>query len=81
MGLVDDLVERAEAAGLAPNVAPESRRRAAIVMIPKPDPQGAVRRLADARIVADARPGHVRLSPFFYNVPDDHAAAIATLRD
>ena len=32
-----------------------------------------------ARIIADARPGHVRLSPFFYNVREDHVAAIEQL--
>ena len=32
-------------------------------------------------IVADARPGHVRLSPFFYNLVEDNAAAIETLTD
>ena len=35
--------------------------------------------LAQAGIVADHRPGHVRLSPYFYNVPDDHRAAIERL--
>jgi hypothetical protein len=35
--------------------------------------------LADAAIIADARPGHVRLSPYFYNVAGDHRAAIERL--
>ena len=30
-------------------------------------------------IVTDSRPGHVRVSPYFYNVPDDHRAAIERL--
>ena len=34
---------------------------------------------AGAGIVADSRPGHVRISPYFYNVPDDHRAAIERL--
>ncbi len=34
-----------------------------------------------AGVVADERPGHVRLSSFFYNVTDDHVAAIEILRD
>ena len=57
--------------------APEDRT--AIVMLPSADPAGAVRRLAEAGIVADSRPGHVRVSPYFYNVPDDHRAAIERL--
>jgi hypothetical protein len=48
-------------------------------MLPSPDPAAAVRHLAEANIVADSRPGHVRLSPYFYNVADDHRAAIERL--
>ena len=39
------------------------------------------KRLADAHIVTDARPGHVRISPYFYNVRDDHRAAIEDRRN
>ncbi|HXF94941.1 MAG TPA: aminotransferase class V-fold PLP-dependent enzyme [Gemmatimonadales bacterium] len=78
-GLVEDLVARALALGLRPRVAPRPEARSAIVPIPAPDPAGAVRRLAEAGVVADARPGHVRLSPFFYNVQDDHVAALERL--
>jgi selenocysteine lyase/cysteine desulfurase len=77
--LTRDLVERASAAGLRPKVAPDPASRSAIVMLPAADPAAQVRRLATAGIVADARPGHVRLSPFFYNVPDDHQRAIDVL--
>lgn len=79
--LTDDLIAGAQALGLRPTAAPRESDRAGIVMIPNDDPALAVRRLADAGIVADARPGHVRLSPYFYNVPDDHAAALARLAE
>jgi kynureninase len=65
---------------LRPRVASDSERRAAIVMIPHSDPTQQVRRLAEANIIADARPGHVRLSPFFYNIKDDNVAAIEILK-
>ncbi|NIM48860.1 MAG: aminotransferase class V-fold PLP-dependent enzyme [Gemmatimonadales bacterium] len=78
--LTEDLITRALGAGLHPKVAADPSQRSAIVMIPDDNPAGSVRRLADASIVADARPGHVRLSPFFYNLSDDHAAAIEVLR-
>lgn len=78
-GLAEDLVARARALGLRPKVAERAEDRSAIVMLPAPDPAGAVRDLADAGIVADARPGHVRLSPYFYNVQDDHVAALERL--
>jgi hypothetical protein len=48
-------------------------------MIPTADPAAEVKRLAHAGVVADARPGHVRLSPFFYNLSEDNAAAIEAL--
>jgi selenocysteine lyase/cysteine desulfurase len=48
-------------------------------MIPSADPEAAVRRLAERRIVVDARPGHVRISPFFYNTEDENAAVIEAL--
>jgi selenocysteine lyase/cysteine desulfurase len=79
--LTDNLVERASAAGLAPKVCGDSEGRAAIVMVPAEDPHDSVKRLADERIIVDARPGHVRLSPYFYNIEDDHVAAISILSD
>jgi len=78
-GLTEDLIARAQAQGLRPKVAATPETRSAIVMLPFDDPAAAVRELAAQGIVADARPGHVRLSPFFYNVQDDHVAALGTL--
>jgi kynureninase len=79
--LTEDLVQRSLAAGFAPRMARTRETRSAIVMLPSPDPPRGVKRLADAGVVADARPGHVRLSPFFYNLTDDNAAAIEALTD
>ena len=78
-GLTEDLIERARERGFRPKVAPRAADRSAIVMLPAADPAAGVRHLAAAGIVADARPGHVRLSPFFYNVQDDHVAALEQL--
>ncbi len=77
--LTEDLIARARDAGYVPKVAPEADTRSAIVMIPAPDPSAAVARLAARGIITDARPGHVRMSPFFYNVTEDNAAAIEAL--
>jgi len=79
MGLAEDLIARARDRGWKPRVATSPTDRSAIVMLPMPDPHAAVRHLAQAHIIADARPGHVRLSPFFYNVQEDHVAAIEQL--
>ena len=77
--LTEDLIARARAAGFAPKVAAEPAQRSAIVMLPVPDPAASVRHLAAGGVIADTRPGHVRLSPFFYNVQDDHARATERL--
>ena len=77
--LTEDLIAGAEALGLAPRVAANAAARTAIVMIPARDPQAQVRSLAESGIIADARPGHVRLSPFFYNVQEDHVRALERL--
>src|SRR5881396_3348695 len=77
--LTEDLVARARDLGLRPKVAPRAEDRSAIVLLPAADPAAGVRHLAAGGIIADARPGHVRLSPFFYNVQDDHVSALERL--
>ncbi len=77
--LTEDLIATARAAGFTPRVAAEPERRSAIVMIPMPDPAASVRHLAAGGVIADSRPGHVRFSPFFYNVQDDHVRATERL--
>lgn len=79
MALTEDLIERARAAGLEPRVAATRETRSGIVMLPSTDPARDVRRLAEAGIIVDARPGHVRVSPYFYNVLDDHLALVELL--
>ncbi len=79
--LKEDLIASAWEAGLEPRVASDPLRRASIVMIPSSNPKAAVRALAEANIVVDARAGHVRVSPFFYNTRDDYAEAIELLRN
>src|SRR5947208_2855859 len=77
--LTEDLVARAREYGFQPKVASRAEDRSAIVMLPAADPAAGARHLAAGGIIADARPGHVRLSPFFYNVQDDHVSALERL--
>src|SRR6267142_2015121 len=77
--LTEDLVARAREYGFRPKVASRSEDRSAIVMLPAADPAAGVRHLAAGGIIADARPGHVRLSPFFYNLQGDHVSALVRL--
>ena len=74
--LTEDLIADARTRGLVPNVAPTAEARTAIVMLPSADPRTDVTRLAAAGFIVDARPGHVRVSPYFYNVADDHRALL-----
>lgn len=78
--LTEDLVARAQERGLRPRMAATPAERSGIVMLPSDDPHADVAALARRGIVVDARPGHVRLSPYFYNVVEDHVAALETLR-
>lgn len=77
--LTENLIATVRAAGFKPKVASDQKHRSAIVMIPMPDPAASVRHLAAGGVIADTRPGHVRFSPFFYNVQDDHVRATERL--
>src|SRR5437867_5729763 len=77
--LTEDLIARAQSLGFRHKMAADAAARSAIVMLPAADPAAAVGHLADGGIIADARPGHVRFSPFFYNLQDDHVTALERL--
>ena len=81
MALTEDLVAAARERGLRPKVAGDPAARSGIVMLPRNDPRADVARLAAAGFIVDARPGHVRVSPYFYNVADDHRALLEVLLD
>jgi len=68
--LTDRLVVRCAEMGLSLRL-PEPAHRSAIVMIRHDDPPGAVARLAERGIIVDHRPGHVRVSPHFYNTEEE----------
>ncbi|MES2305423.1 MAG: aminotransferase class V-fold PLP-dependent enzyme [Gemmatimonadota bacterium] len=72
--LTEDLIAAAQTRGIVPKMAPTAVERSAIVMLPSDDPHRDVARAAAAGFIVDARPGHVRVSPYFYNVADDHRA-------
>ena len=77
--LTEDLIGEAQARGLNPRVAARAADRSAIVMFPRVAPQEDVRRLAAQGFIVDSRPGHLRVSPYFYNTPDDHRALLECL--
>jgi len=69
--LTGRLIEGCRGAGFELSVADDPDRRSAIVMVRHDDGESAVRALADRRIIVDHRPGHVRVSPHFYNTEDE----------
>jgi len=60
-------------------IAARPQERSAIVMIRHRDPPGAVAHLAAAGIIVDHRPGHVRVSPHFYNTEEEIRFLLETL--
>ena len=58
-------------AGIALTHASDPARRTAIVMAHHDDPARAVATLAEEGIIVDHRPGHVRISPHFYNTEEE----------
>jgi kynureninase len=77
--LTEHLVEQARNAGFSIRAAPDPDARSAIVTVAADDPAGAVRHLERAGIIVDARPGHVRVSPHFYNTPEELDRAVDEL--
>lgn len=69
--LMQHLVDAARVHGLQPRTPGRLEDLAGIVTIPRQDPKRVVAALAEQKIIIDARPGVVRLSPYFYNTLDD----------
>jgi kynureninase len=69
--LTELLIEKARAADFRIRAAATAEERSAILMIAMGDPKGAVNHLAERGIIIDYRPGHVRVSPHFYNMESE----------
>jgi len=70
-GLTDLLVRGSQERGFSLTLPSDASQRSAIVMIRHADPAGAVAYLASRGIIVDHRPGHVRVSPHFYNLEEE----------
>lgn len=77
--LSTDLIAEAEARGFRPRVAADPAARSAIVALPRGDPAADVARLAEAGYIVDARPGLIRVSPYFYNRTEEHRSLLERL--
>jgi selenocysteine lyase/cysteine desulfurase len=69
--LTEHLLGRLAGAGFRVRGAAQPSARSALVMVAHDDPAGAVARLASERVIVDHRPGYVRVSPHFYNTPEE----------
>jgi selenocysteine lyase/cysteine desulfurase len=79
--LTELLISLARAAGFQLRMADAPQARSAIVMIAHPDPAGAVAYLGSRDLIVDWRPGHVRISPHFYNTEEEMARVIQLLQE
>ena len=78
--LTDFLVAGSADAGFSLTTAGDPDRRSAIVMVKHDNAPGAVAYLAEAGIIVDHRPGHVRVSPHFYNTEEELAFLLGALK-
>jgi len=74
--LTERLIDGVRRHGFVIRCAAQPAQRSAIVMIGHDDPAGTVERLARHGIIVDWRPGHVRVSPHFYNTEAEIDAVI-----
>jgi kynureninase len=79
--LTEHLIDRLSGHGFTVRGAAAPADRSALVMIQHSRHAEAVQHLADAGIVVDHRPGYVRVSPHFYNTPDELDLFVETLHD
>ena len=73
--LVSQLSER----GFQLRIPDDPRRHATITMVEMEDPAAVVDYLAEHKIIVDARPGAIRVSPYFYNNEEDIEQVIESL--
>jgi selenocysteine lyase/cysteine desulfurase len=78
--LTTDVIERLSDAGYALKSPSAPEERAGIVAIQLRDPAKAVKSLAVQDFVVDYRHDRLRVSPYFYNTPDDNERFVDALR-
>jgi selenocysteine lyase/cysteine desulfurase len=79
--LTQDLVGQLREGGFNLRIPPRPDLHASITMVEATNPQGIVAELRNRAIVVDARPGGVRISPYFYNNSDDNRHLVGALEE
>ncbi|MCH8064016.1 MAG: aminotransferase class V-fold PLP-dependent enzyme [Chloroflexi bacterium] len=75
------LVSRLREEGFTLRCPEDAQRHASITMVEMEDPARMVEELMKRDFILDFRPGAVRISPYFYNTPDDIQAVVAAMTD
>lgn len=81
LALAADVLARADDAGLRVLSPRDDAHRTGIVALQMNDPARTVAHLARHNIIVDARPGLIRVSPYFYNTSEDNARFFAALAE
>lgn len=79
--LLEVLIDAAHSHGLHPRLGGRDEQHAGILTLPRHDPKKVVSALAQRNVIVDARPGVVRLSPYFYNTPEDCVRVVGAIAD
>ena len=79
--LTQDLVSRLGEEGFSLRIPGEPDRHASITIVKASNPQDIVSGLSKRNVIVDARPGGVRISPYFYNDFEDNRCLITALQD
>ncbi len=79
--LLSVAIDAARRRGLRPRMPGRVEDQAGIVTIPRNDPKAVVAGLAQRGIIVDSRPGIVRLSPYFYNTPEECEGVVTAIAD
>lgn len=74
--LANDLINKAQQRGFKLRVAAKEEERTGIVMMPMENPDVIVKELSKRDFIIDYRPGAIRVSPYFYNAPDENDAIL-----
>jgi len=79
--LREDLVGRLSERGFRLRLPSDPDRRSGITIVELEDPMGVTRALGERRIIVDKRPGAVRISPYFYNTPEEIEIVVEALTE
>lgn len=77
--LVRDFLERAKDAKFETGTPSDPKEQSGIVVLRMEDPAKATKVLAQEKIIVDHRPGKLRVSPYFYNTPEENQRLIEAL--